>query len=376
MRVSTSLMYDQAISSFATQQKRIFESQQQISTGLRITDPHQDPIAAVNIDRLEGMESRMDSYQNNIGTLTERLALEDSSMSDMSNLYHRLQELTIQSGNTTLPKEGRVALAGEMSEILQNLASFANTKNSQGHYAFSGAEGDQQPVEIFLASGMVGAHIAGDNTARSLDIADGRKMEIGGNIASDFLRVDSDNALRTRAALSNNGSANALSAFVSNPTVFTGQEFSINFDSTNTYDVVADDGTVLLADQDYRPGEAINYGGVRTAINGQPAIGDSFSIEGASSKDAFTVANQLIGVLRSGSDEQVSAMVDQTCMRAVQKRWSPPTRQTDRRCRCSSLNLHSPDPVSTNGRARFILTVTVQHHKNDAPVDTVLCGYR
>ena len=313
MRVATSLMYDHAVSSFSTQQKRIYESQQQISTGLKIQDPHQDPIAAVNIDRLEGMESRMESYQRNIGTLNERFSLEDTTMSDMSNTYQRMRELTIQAGNTALPKESRLALAAEMREGLNTLASLANSVNSQGYYSFAGAEGTRSPVETFEASGMVGATITGDDTARTLEISEGREMKLGDNVASNFLRVESDNALRTRPELSNTGSAQALSAFVSDPAVYTGQNFSINFDSANTFDIVADDGTVLLADQDYLSGDAIEYGGVRTAIAGAPAVGDSFTVETSSTKDAFTAINQIIGVLRSSdNDEQVSAMVDQT----------------------------------------------------------------
>ena len=313
MRVATALMYDHAVSSFSAQQKKIYESQQQISTGQKIQDPHQDPIAAVNIDRLEGLESRMESYQRNIGTLNERFALEDTTMSDMSNTYQRMRELTVQAGNTALPQESRIALAAEMREGLNTLASLANSVNSQGYYSFAGAEGARKPVDTFEASGMVAANITGDGTARVLEISEGREMKLGDNVASNFLRVESDNALRTRPELSNSGSAQAMSAFVSDPALFTGQNFSLNFDSANTFDVVAEDGTVLLADQDYLSGDAINYGGVRTAIVGVPAIGDSFTVETSSTKDAFTSINQMIGVLRSSdNDAQVSAMVDQT----------------------------------------------------------------
>lgn len=312
MRVATSLMYDHAISSFATQQKKIYESQQQISTGLQISNPHEDPLAAVNIDRLQSLDSRVESYQRNIGTLNERLGLEDSTMMDMSNVYQRLRELAVQAGNTAMPKEARVAIAAEMREGLNSLSALANTVNSQGKYAFGGAEGDTQPVTSYVVDGMVAATVVGDDTARVLDIAEGRKIELGDNVASDFLRVESDNALRTRPELSNTGSGRALSAFVADPAEFTGADFSITFDTANTFDIIAEDGTVLLADQDYKPGEAINYGGVRTVVDGVPEIGDSFSIEGATSKDAFTAVNQLIGVLRSGDDDQVSEMVNQT----------------------------------------------------------------
>ncbi len=312
MRVATTLMYDQAISSFATQQRRIYEAQQQISTGIRVSDPHQDPIAAVNIDRLQGLDSRLDSFQRNIGTLNERFAIEDTSMSDISTVYQRMRELTVQAGNTAIPKESRLALAAELREGLKSIASLANTVNSQGLYSFAGAEGDHQPVEIFDANGMVAASLSGDDTARQLDIAEGRTMALGTNTAAKFLRVDSDNALRTRAELSNTGSAQAMSAFVSDPAVFTGQELNIVFDSANTFDILADDGSILLADQDYRPGETIEYAGVTTVIDGTPAVGDAFSVEAGSSKDAFTALNQLIGVLRSGTSEQLTAMVDIT----------------------------------------------------------------
>lgn len=312
MRVATSLMYDHAISSFQTQQQRIYEGQQKISSGLNQQNPHEDAVAAVNIDRLQSIDSRLESYQRNIGTLDERFAVEDTAMSDMSNAYQRLRELTVQAGNTAIPKESRLALAAEMREGLNTLAALANTVNSQGHYTFAGADGMYQPVQIFEVDGMVGASMSGDDTARMLEIAEGRSMGVGDNIAADFLRVDSDNALRTRAELSNTGSARAVSAFVADPALHTGDDFRIVFNTPTTYNVVDGAGTVLQADQDYRPGRSINVAGVRTAITGTPAVGDTFTVEAGASKDVFTAVNQMIGVLRSGDDAQVSAMVDQT----------------------------------------------------------------
>jgi len=312
MRVSMSQLYDHAISSFATQQSRIYESQKEISTGIKHYSPHEDPIAAVNIDRLENIDRRLDSYNNNIGTLTERFAQEDVAMNDMAGVYQRVRELTVQAGNASLPLESRVAIAAEMRENLLSLAELSNSVNSQGHYTFAGAEGERPAVQAFVADGMVGATLFGDDTARELAIAEGRKMEFGATVASNFLQVASEDALRTRPELTNSGSARAVSAFVHDPDVATGDNFSVVFDTTNTYDIVADDGTVLVADQDYQPGKYIEYAGVRTAIDGAPAVGDAFRVESTTKKDAFTVVNQIIGALRSGSDEDLSATVDRT----------------------------------------------------------------
>ena len=76
MRVSTTQIYTQGIEAFQKQQAKLAKLQQQISTGVRLTRPSDDPAASSRVLQLEQTISLNLQYQVNIGLAEARLELE------------------------------------------------------------------------------------------------------------------------------------------------------------------------------------------------------------------------------------------------------------------------------------------------------------
>ena len=154
MRITNNLTFDRALSSFNEQNSRIYDLQGQLSSGVRLQSPDQAPVDAVRVSRLNSLNARMEQYQENINLVNHRLGVEESSLRNITTLYQRARELTIQAGNTSLPTESREAIATELESRMSELVDLINTKDSLGNYVFAGYDGRTKPVEMTLTDGL------------------------------------------------------------------------------------------------------------------------------------------------------------------------------------------------------------------------------
>ncbi len=145
MRVSTTQIYTQGVEAFQQQQVKLAKLQQQISTGVKITKPSDDPAASSRILQMEQTISLNLQYQVNIDLAQARLEVEETSMASVENLVFRLRELVIQGNNGSLDTNGQQALSQEIDERLGELLALANTRDNNGDYLFAGYQSMNQP---------------------------------------------------------------------------------------------------------------------------------------------------------------------------------------------------------------------------------------
>ncbi|MEM9604217.1 MAG: flagellar hook-associated protein FlgL [Pseudomonadota bacterium] len=312
MRITHNLTFDRALSSFNQQNSRIYDLQGQLSSGVRLQSPDQAPVDAVRVSRLNSLNARMEQYQENINLVNHRLGVEESSLRNITTLYQRARELTIQAGNTSLPTESREAIATELESRMSELVDLINTKDSLGNYVFAGYDGRTKPVEMTLTDGLGRVEMRGGEVEHRVEVGEARDVIVGDHSAKNVLRTDSATALRTRADVTNTGTGLMLPAFVSDETAFAGDTLTVEFVGANTIDVRDSGGTVVAAGLTVVTGERIDFAGVTTTFDGSPAVGDTFTIEPGLRKDAFGVFNQMIDALRGGTDEQLTEAVDRT----------------------------------------------------------------
>ncbi|MEM7375892.1 MAG: flagellar hook-associated protein FlgL [Pseudomonadota bacterium] len=312
MRITNNLTFDRALSSFNEQNSRIYDLQGQLSSGVRLQSPDQAPVDAVRVSRLNSLNARMEQYQENINLVNHRLGVEESSLRNITTLYQRARELTIQAGNTSLPTESREAIATELESRMAELVDLINTKDSLGNYVFSGYDGRTQPVEMTLTDGLGRVEMRGGEVEHRVEVGESRDIIVGDHSAKNVLRTDSATALRTRADVTNTGTGLMLPAFVSDETAFANDTLTVEFVGPNTIDVRDSGGVVVAAGLAVTTGERIDFAGVTTTFDGAPAVGDTFTIEPGLRKDAFGVFNQMIDALRGGTDEQLTEAVDRT----------------------------------------------------------------
>lgn len=142
MRISTAQVFLSNLDNLARTNNDLFKTQQQLSTGKKVLQPSDDPLAAAQIIKLKKEVARNDQFQGNIDVSRRRLELEEISLDQINNINIRLREISIQAGNGVLSAADRESLATEVDEMTQQMLGLMNTKDAQGEYLFAGFKGD------------------------------------------------------------------------------------------------------------------------------------------------------------------------------------------------------------------------------------------
>lgn len=177
MRISTTWAQQISIDAMSTQQNKLAKLQQQISSGLKVSAPAEDPAAAVKVLDLDRTISKTNQYQNNIAAARGRLNFEESALSASGDIVTRAKDLTIQAMNDGLNSRDRLAIKFEVDHLIQQLAGVANTQNANGEFIFSGDLGD---VPAFAQNAATGEYAyQGGLQQRTLQIGPARQVSDG-----------------------------------------------------------------------------------------------------------------------------------------------------------------------------------------------------
>lgn len=229
MRISTAWAQQLSVNAMDRQQTQLAKVQQQISSGLKVSTPAEDPAAAVRVLDLNATIAKTNQYQSNISTIRGRLNLEESALETSDNILSRAKELTIQAMNATVNNSDKLTIKTEVDQLIEEMAGAANTKNANGEYIFSG---DLATVPAFAKNPGGDYVYQGGPQQRTLQIAPTRQVADGDLGINVFQNIDSSSPLKdengkrsifnTLKALSEGLGA----TFNATPGVITGDRFS------------------------------------------------------------------------------------------------------------------------------------------------------
>lgn len=174
MRISSVEFYNQSIDALMTQQGRLNDLQNQIALGKKITKPSDDPNGSVRALELKQEISKIDQYSRNTSLATTNLSFEESVLGSVVSQYQRVKELAITANNSTMSSTERNAIANELSVILDELVSLANSKNGFDEYLFSGFKSNTAAVNRSVNGQFV---YQGDEGQKKLQINDSTLIE-------------------------------------------------------------------------------------------------------------------------------------------------------------------------------------------------------
>ncbi|MGZ4968354.1 MAG: flagellar hook-associated protein FlgL [Methylobacter sp.] len=177
MRISTAWAQQLSVDAMNSQQTSLAKLNQQMSSGLKVSSPADDPAAAVKILDLNGTISKTNQYQSNIATARGRLSIEESALTTSGNILTRVKELTVQAMNATLNSSDRLSVKTEVDQLTQELVGIANTQNANGEYIFSG---DLATSPSFVQNSVTGEYVyQGGPQQRALQISPTRQVADG-----------------------------------------------------------------------------------------------------------------------------------------------------------------------------------------------------
>lgn len=107
---------------------RVQTLQQQLSSGKRVSQPSDDPSAAVSAMNFRSQRVADEQYLRNADGATARLNVTDNALTQLSDRLRAVRDLLIQSQDGAIGGESLVALSQQILSIKQEILDLYNTR--------------------------------------------------------------------------------------------------------------------------------------------------------------------------------------------------------------------------------------------------------
>jgi flagellar hook-associated protein 3 FlgL len=298
-------------------QQALSTALQQVSTGLRVSQPSDDPAASANMVISLASSANVDQYTSNVGAVTAQMDTADSAFSAIATSLNTAITLGTSGATGTVSTANKQAIAAQVQGILTAVVSQANSAY-QGVYVFAGSANNIPPF-VAASSTYTSANGSATNplgattplTAGSVttvsDASTGQTLT--------FTAAAGDTIASLETAISTAATAGTLSAATSASVTAKGQ-LSIGSNSGTTGIVVnsndpilgsmtADAGTLVSNSYAYLGNSTVNSVQVGDSTSVQTNVpGSTLFIAGA---NVLGSLGSLITALQTGTGAQISA---------------------------------------------------------------------
>lgn len=285
--------------------------QQQVSTGLAVQTPDQNP-AAFETATLGGDQvAALTSDNNTQASIQVQLGSVNNAYQSIDGLLDNVQSIVEQALNGTTSTENLKALATQVQSASQQLLSIGNTTSANGTFLFGGSRGNLAPFQadgtgkiVYMGDGgQSQAAISPDSTASTIANGDVFTTALNG-----------DGLSNVTASIANTGTGQILSQGVVNaPAAAAFQSGStpitVSFSTTGAQTTfTATQGGSTLATGPVSGDTTLQLAGMDYKITGAPASGDSFTIAPSRPQSAFTLLQSISTALSTagGTPAQVA----------------------------------------------------------------------
>lgn len=124
MRISTQMMYQQNMRGITNSQAEWMKFGEQMSTGKRVINPSDDPIAASQAVVLSQAQAQNSQYTLARSFATQKVSLEENVLSQVTTAIQAAQEKIVYAGNGTLSDDDRASLATDLQGIRDQLMNW------------------------------------------------------------------------------------------------------------------------------------------------------------------------------------------------------------------------------------------------------------
>ncbi|KGP63699.1 hypothetical protein EP47_04875 [Legionella norrlandica] len=280
----------------------------QSTTGKKLVSSSDNPILADQIKYVKNNLSQIKNYEYNL-IVAEKITDEKSEIASQSlELLRNAKQILIQAQNETVNDSDRQVFANQLEGILKQFLSYANTRDENGNYIFSGISSSTAPF-IHQDLGYV---YQGSNENMQITIAPDNLINYTESGYNLFCAISNANSPYQATSLSTNTGTGLISdcytidnnsALIDNYTI----SFALNsqgqlvysINGTQSGQVVPQPPSSIPDDAPlYVPGENVNFNGINYIISGSPNPGDNFSISPAKNQDVFTTIQHFINIIR------------------------------------------------------------------------------
>jgi flagellar hook-associated protein 3 FlgL len=162
MRITDHRIVDLSAAATQRNQSKVADLANQVSTGMRVSKPSEDPTAWLTAQRARVQAALNDGTNQAIQLGHERMVSTDGAVATLSGIVSQARELAVEGANDTQTASSRASIGAEMQSLFDAAVSTANTRDPSGEYLLAGTASTTQPFDP-----ATGAY-AGNSTARGV----------------------------------------------------------------------------------------------------------------------------------------------------------------------------------------------------------------
>ncbi|TLX59200.1 flagellar hook-associated protein 3 [Stutzerimonas nosocomialis] len=193
MRISNAQITALMHGSMNTSSEKLGKLMQQMATGERLLLPSDDPIASVRVLRIQREEASLAQYRSNIANVSGNLSKQETNLKAASDSMLSVRDLLLWAANGSNTSEDLGAIANELETLEKTILSFANVRDEEGRYLFSGTLSDRPAIVFDEATGRYALN--GNDKYRQAAVANGVLVEENVTAAQVFGDVSMLNEL-------------------------------------------------------------------------------------------------------------------------------------------------------------------------------------
>ena len=298
MRIATSTFQNDSVSQMDALEAALANTQQQLSTGLKVQNAADDPTGMTTVNQLNTEISASTQYVNNSNSAQTNLQLEEQAMSDATNVMQNANTLAVEANDSSLTSAQRSNIAAQLQQDLNQLVSIGNRTGSDGSYLFGGIANASAP----FSQSNNNVTYNGSTQVNQVQISENQSISTGDSGAAAFMNVPTGNGtFVTTAASTNAGTGSISTGQVTDPDQWVQGNYTISFTDPTDYTITDNGSGQTVASGAYTDGDTISFNGAQFTISGTPATGDTFSIAPSGNTSAFSALSNLITTLNSNS---------------------------------------------------------------------------
>jgi flagellar hook-associated protein 3 FlgL len=149
-------------------QLQIDIDEQQITTGLSVNVPSDNPAAAAVLVQNADQTSQADQFQRSIGGIQGEIQNADAALNSVTAALQQAISLGVEGANGTVNASDRAALVTQVQGIQSQLLNLANL-SYQGNYVFAGTATQTAPY-VLDSSSPSGVTYQGNSGANSVTL--------------------------------------------------------------------------------------------------------------------------------------------------------------------------------------------------------------
>lgn len=319
MRISTPMINQLALNGIMQDQSALTSTETQLSTGLSINSPADNPVGEVELLQLTAASSQYQQYLSNGKSAGTNLNLEEQALSSAGTTLQSIQSLVTEANNGSNSSSDLQAIATQIQQLEQQLLGTANSTSATGQYLFAGYSVGTQP---FVRGSSGAVNYVGDAGVANVALDGGTSVQTGDAGSSVFMNIPTGNGTFTTAAAAGNTGTGVIDAgSVTNASAWVPGQYTITFTDASDYQVTDGSGAVVASGTyDALNGGSIGFNGIQVGISGAPAAGDTFTVAPSGTNSVFDTLDQLVSSLQNAGTSSASrAQLSSTLATSLQQ---------------------------------------------------------